>query len=73
MFKKNVGTYDKFLRLTLSLLLILWVIASAPIFGSTVITYLIGFFAFMNLVTGLLSICIVYLLFDFSTARNSKS
>jgi hypothetical protein len=73
MFKKNVGTYDKFLRLTLSVLLILWVIASAPIFGSTVITYLIGFFAFMNLVTGLLSICIVYLLFDFSTARNSKS
>lgn len=72
MLQKNVGTVDKALRLIVSAALTTWLLTSAPIFGSTIVTVIVGFFALINAVTGLLSVCIVYSLFDLSTSRKAK-
>lgn len=72
MFQKNVGTVDKVLRLTLSAALTVLLLTSAPVFGSAIVTGIVGVFALINAVTGLLSVCIVYSLFDLSTSRQEK-
>lgn len=72
MLHKNVGNVDKTIRFIASVILIVWMLISAPIFGSNIITGLVGFFALVNAVTALFSVCIVYSLFDLSTLRNAK-
>jgi hypothetical protein len=69
MLKKNVGTLDKTIRLAVSAVMVVWLLAGGPIFGSYILTVIVGVLALMNAISGLFSVCVVYRLFDISTYK----
>ena len=66
MFKKNLGTLDRTLRVTLGVALITYGIFSMGTMG-----YILAVIGVLPLVTGLVGNCPVYSIFKFSTSNRN--
>lgn len=69
MLEKNMCFFDRAIRTLVSIGIILWIVSASPIFGSGIITLLIGVFGMMNIFAALTGVCMGYSMFRLSTLR----
>lgn len=67
MPNKNMCFFDRGVRALLTVGIFLWVTSSGAVFGSTIITILLGVFGFMNLFAAATGVCLGYSIFRLST------